>query len=798
MVAVSALVSTSTSLSSSALLPRTLLRRGFGGCTRRRGLRLLFADRRRRFAAPVGTSTATSSQRIQQRLYLSSSPSSYDAADSSSSDDDVAGGGFGSGDRRNAAAAADESAASKSRAPFSAPEGSHDDAAHHRRHQQDQLRQTTHRDDDDGDDNLAWNELGLWTELVDVLRNRMNFGGPTNVQKLVIPELLLTTTTRQQQQRRRDDTGANADPVADGRNLAFLAATGSGKTLAYCLPLLQQLKQQEVFEDDVQQQRGTGGSTTTTTTTSSTITESVKRPRMIVLAPTRELVQQITDVVKSLSHSIKLSSAALTKSDQKKKGGGSDYGSERRKLARHVDVVVATPGRLLKHWRDGNVFLGSCRYVVIDEMDTMIEQGFASDLKELLYPLLYRKKAEQEIDLERDYYANARGSSLEDDGDDDSNGGKASSSTPPQIVLTSATMTQAVQRVIGDDDRGAGGSVSAKRHYRKRGAEGGEVDGAGSNSKQQGGGKSRPLVLPKMKVIKAPGLHKAVPRLKQVFIDVGSTDKISLLVDVVSSGIGSSLQGFDEDDDDDDSNKALTMVFCNTVASCRAAQHALAEARIESLCYHGELNSQARAENLKLFRQAGLASEGGVGGADSSSSRPPRVLVCTDLAARGLDVPQVDHVVMFDFPLNALDYLHRSGRTARGIASASGDEEKKSRKQQAARQQGNGRVTALVTKRDKVLANAIERAVQRGEPLDGLSSRKSDYLPGGRLNDGSSKNSSSKKRGDSRGDATTLRLHRRSKLSDGQGGTKKKSYSQKQRLTTAGGGGAKSRRSRSR
>lgn len=108
------------------------------------------------------------------------------------------------------------------------------------------------------------------------------------------------------------------------------------------------------------------------------------------------------------------------------------------------------------------------------------------------------------------------------------------------------------------------------------------------------------------------------------------------------------------------------------------------------------------------------------------------MLVCTDLAARGLDVPQVDHVVMFDFPLNALDYLHRSGRTARGVADET--------------TAGKGKVTALVAKRDKVLATAIENAVLKGEPLDGLSSRKSDYLPGGRLNRKGSNNKSTSSR----------------------------------------------------
>ena len=84
-----------------------------------------------------------------------------------------------------------------------------------------------------------------------------------------------------------------------------------------------------------------------------------------------------------------------------------------------------------------------------------------------------------------------------------------------------------------------------------------------------------------------------------------------------------------------------------------------------------------------------------------------RHMVCTDIAARGLDMPAVDHVIMFDFPLNPIDYLHRSGRTARMGAQ--------------------GRVTSLLAKRDKVLAAAIEQAVMAGTPLDSLSARRSDY-----------------------------------------------------------------------
>ncbi|CAB9523648.1 dependent RNA helicase [Seminavis robusta] len=490
----------------------------------------------------------------------------------------------------------DDSAMARSRAPFRMPRNSPDDSV-----PQDLVS--------------SWNQLGLWTELVDSLTRDMKLEAPTPVQSLVIPSLL------------------KENPA----DTAFLAATGSGKTLAYCLPLLQQLKTTEVFGDDADSYE----------------TRKPKRPRLLIIAPTRELVTQIRDVVKLLCHSIKLSSHALV--------GGQDYGKQRKALNRPVDVVVSTPGRLLQHWKEGHVFFGDVQYIVLDEMDTLLEQGFQKELQQLLYPLLWQKPLQEDNPLPKE--------------------------GAPRIILTSATMTQAIQKIVSPGEtnrRLADAAITAKRHFTKPGSE------------------KTKVILPKVDIVKAPGLHKAVPRLEQIFVDVGNIDKISLLVDIVSAGKrGNALKKT--------AGNQLTMVFCNTAASCRAAQYALSEAQIDSLSYHGDLNSIARAENLKKFRNAG----------EDPESTEPRVLVCTDLGARGLDVPQVDHVVMFDFPLNSLDYLHRSGRTARGVADAT--------------TKGKGKVTALVSKRDKVLAAAIENAVLKGEPLDGLSSRKSDYLPGGRL-----------------------------------------------------------------
>jgi len=510
----------------------------------------------------------------------------------------------------SSSSSSDRSAMSKSRAPFRMPKNSPDDSSSNVR---------------SNDPSLSWNRLGLLTELCSTLQGELQLPEPTPVQSLVIPQLLNN----------------------EQESLAFLAATGSGKTLAYVLPLVQQLKQQELFQD---------------------YERRPKRPRVLILTPTRELALQITKVIKSLSHSVKVSTQALV--------GGQDKGIQRKALeGRPVDVVVATPGRLLYHWKNNNLFLGNLQSVVVDEMDTMLEQGFVRELREILYPLLY-SASPKEID-EADKAPPVKESA-------------------PQIVMTSATMTQSIQKLLGDNPKTSKLSISAKRLH----GSGGTNPAAPGEQGIPAAGQSSKLKLPSMKILSAPGLHKAIPRLEQVFVDVGNTDKISLLLDVVAS----------------ERNKA-TIIFCNTASSVRAVQYALAEARIESLAYHGELNSAARTENLQRFRRGASRASGNKEESfledEFGEPRDPNILVCTDIGARGLDIPEVDAVVMFDFPLNAMDYLHRSGRTARGS--------------------GKGKVTALVAKRDRVLATGIEQAVLRGDPLDGLSSRKSDYQPGARL-----------------------------------------------------------------
>lgn len=413
-----------------------------------------------------------------------------------------------------------------------------------------------------------------------------------------------------------------------------------------------------------------------------------------MLAPTRELSVQILSVLKSLSHTAKFSSGLLI--------GGEDYGKQRKMLeSKPIDILVATPGRFVKHMEAGNVFIGSVSHVVMDEVDTMLEQGFQGDIAKIVHPMLYGKiqkgglneLREDAPQVSRNFLSNHVHTMIYMN--DFSIPILMGFLSYSKVILTTATLTNAVKRLLGDKN------VKPGKNYV-------------THNKQETIGKNTILLPPSIRLVEAPGLHRSVPTLQQIFVDVGQTDKLALLIDAVQSHRyrGSTktnsidqddydyLDGYSGDDDHIDENRQLTLVFCNTVSSCRAAEHALAEAGIESLSYHGELNSIARSENLAAFRDGN-----------------PSLLVCTDIAARGLDVPDVDHVVMFDFPLNPLDYLHRSGRTARGTDQV----------------KSKGKVTALVAKRDKVLAKAIENAVIRGDPLDSLTGRKSDYAPGGKL-----------------------------------------------------------------
>jgi superfamily II DNA/RNA helicase len=469
-----------------------------------------------------------------------------------------------------------------------------------------------------GLDLVEFRRLGLVDSLIDGLRDQ-GFREPSPIQRAAIPEAL------------------------SGHNLAFAATTGSGKTLAYLLPAIQALKGREAMALD--------GKKSVSDVTSSNICDEYalrerKRPKVLVLVPTRELAQQVLGVCKRLSHFTKFSSCMIV--------GGGDYGKQRRALAGAVDVVVASPGRLLKHRTMDHFHLSQVTHVIIDEVDTMLVQGFGPDLKALLGPILFSPKRKASV----------------------------------QFLLATATMTKAVSRLLEDGE------------------------------------------LPPVRLLETTDLHTAAPTAAHRFVKTQGSDKIRTLASVLATsgllprkekaeprrGIRGRAGARDK-----------TMVFCNTLASCRAVEHALREAGLVCAAYHGEMNSAERLISLKRFcNQASEGTEGGDYDCDNATrgrhaatakeaakKNRAEVLVCTDLAARGLDLPDVGHVVMFDFPLNPIDYIHRAGRTARFGRT--------------------GAVTSIVGKKDVTLAVAIERAIARSEPLDQLTSDRRDYKPGGRL-----------------------------------------------------------------
>ncbi|MED6123186.1 DEAD-box ATP-dependent RNA helicase 39 [Stylosanthes scabra] len=388
----------------------------------------------------------------------------------------------------------------------------------------------------------SFEELGLSEEVMGSVRE-MGIEVPTEIQCIGIPAVL------------------------QENSVVLGSHTGSGKTLAYLLPLVQLLRRDEQLNG---------------------IQLKPRRPRAVVLCPTRELCEQVFRVAKSISHHARFRCTMVS--------GGGRIRPQEDSLNNPIDVVVGTPGRILQHIEEGNMVYGEIKYLVLDEADTMFDRGFGPDIRKFLAPLKHRASKPDGLGF--------------------------------QTVLVTATMTKAVQKLVDEEFQG-------------------------------------------IVHLRTSTLHKKISSARHDFIKLsGSENKLEALLQVL---VPSRAKG----------NKV--MVFCNTLDSSRAVDHYLVENMIPTVNYHGEVPAEQRVENLNKFK-------------NDSDDRP--TLVCSDLAARGLDL-DVDHVVMFDFPKNAIDYLHRTGRTARMGAK--------------------GKVTSLVTKKDLILSTRIEEAMRKNESLEAIT-----------------------------------------------------------------------------
>ena len=322
--------------------------------------------------------------------------------------------------------------------------------------------------------------------------------------------------------------------VAAGGHHLVASHTGSGKTLTYLLPIVHQLRREEA---------ATGARA------------KPKRPRVLVIGPTRELAEQVRGVAKAVSHHARFSSELII--------GGDKFAAQRQALNRPLDLVVGTPGRIVKHVEKGNMHMSGVTHLVLDEADTLFEAGFGDEIRRLLRPL--KKNPE----------------------------GK-------QCVVVSATMSEKVIREMREE-------------------------------------------LPDLQIIDTPSLHKSAPNLKHRFIDCpGNVDKMAVVEQIVSGDFRGAKK---------------TMVFCNTMASCQAVEYALQEAELPVVMYNGDMTVEGRQASMKEFVDGDFHEGSAV------------VMVCTDLAARGLDfgggaAGKVEHVVNFDFPMKP-HRLHPQERTNR-------------------------------------------------------------------------------------------------------------------------------------
>uniref|UniRef100_A0A2K6MSJ4 ATP-dependent RNA helicase DDX50 n=1 Tax=Rhinopithecus bieti TaxID=61621 RepID=A0A2K6MSJ4_RHIBE len=312
-------------------------------------------------------------------------------------------------------------------------------------------------------------------------------------------------------------------PVYEGKDLIAQARTGTGKTFSFAIPLIERLQRNQ-----------------------ETIKKS-RSPKVLVLAPTRELANQVAKDFKDITR--KLSVACFY--------GGTSYQSQINHIRNGIDILVGTPGRIKDHLQSGRLDLSKLRHVVLDEVDQMLDLGFAEQVEDIIHE------------------------SYKTDSEDN-----------PQTLLFSATCPQWVYKV-------------AKKYMKSRYE---QVDLVGKMT------------------------QKAATTVEHLAIQCQWSQRPAVIGDVLQVYSGS---------------EGRAIIFCETkknVTEMAMNPHIKQNAQ----CLHGDIAQSQREITLKGFREGSF-----------------KVLVATNVAARGLDIPEVDLVIQSSPPQDVESYIHRSGRTGR-------------------------------------------------------------------------------------------------------------------------------------
>jgi len=338
---------------------------------------------------------------------------------------------------------------------------------------------------------MTFADLGLSDELLRAVDDS-GYPEPTPIQRAAIPSVLM------------------------GKDLIGIAQTGTGKTAGFVLPMIDILHQGR---------------------------SRARMPRSLILEPTRELAMQVAENFEKYGKYHPLSMALLM--------GGVQMGDQVKALEKGVDVLIATPGRLMDLFQRGKIMLTDCKLLVIDEADRMLDMGFIPDIEEICSKLPKSR----------------------------------------QTLLFSATMPPPIQKLA-----------------------------------------SKFLTDPKQVEVARPATANV--NIEQRLVKVSADKKKDALKDLLRA---------------DELKNAI--VFCNRKTTVRELTTSLRRSGFAAGQIHGDMEQAERIAEFDRFKKDEI-----------------NILVASDVAARGLDVKGVSHVLNFDVPWQPDDYVHRIGRTGRAGA----------------------------------------------------------------------------------------------------------------------------------
>ncbi|PUZ60052.1 hypothetical protein GQ55_4G092400 [Panicum hallii var. hallii] len=329
-----------------------------------------------------------------------------------------------------------------------------------------------------------------------------------------------------------------AMPIAmAGRDLMACAQTGSGKTAAFCLPVVSGLLAAAAEGGYGRRDKGSF--------------ERRAKPRALVLAPTRELAAQINEEAKKFSSQTGLRVVVAY--------GGTPMYDQLRDLERGVDLLVATPGRLVDMVERSRISLEAIKYLVMDEADRMLDMGFEPQIRKIVDMMNMPKKSVR------------------------------------QTMLFSATFPPEIQRLASD-------------------------------------------FLHNYIFITVGRVGSSTDLIEQKIEFVNDGEKRGFLLDLLHK---QSVRGAN-------GKQPLTLIFVETKREADTLRYWLYSKGFPATAIHGDRTQQERESALRSFK---------------SGATP--IMVATDVASRGLDVPNVAHVINYDLPKSVEDYVHRIGRTGR-------------------------------------------------------------------------------------------------------------------------------------